>query len=469
LPKPMNMCGKERNNGADGKRAVLKTTHNMWLRLCLQLLLALWFLNVPAHALASDLILAEARLAVQQQTDRDYQFLETLYRYLHAHPELSFQERDTSARLATELKNIGFDVTANIGGHGVVGMLKNGKGPVLMIRTDMDALPITEETGLPYASRVRARDSQDRHVGVMHACGHDMHMTVFVGTARALMQLRGRWSGTLMMVAQPAEEKGAGAKAMLEDGLFTRFPVPDYGLALHVAPDLPAGKVGYCEEYAMANVDSVDITLNGVGGHGAAPDKTKDPVVMAAELIMDLQTIVSREINPIEPAVVTVGSVHAGTKHNIIPDTARLQLTVRSFSEETRSRILTAIKRKAEGVAHCAGAPAPSVNIKADPTPALHNDPRLTKRLATTFEQALGPENVIPRDPEMIGEDFARYGRTKENLPIFMFRLGTADGNSGGKEPQSLHSSRYAPVVEASLRTGVFVMAMAALELLESK
>ncbi len=447
----------------------MKTTHNLWLSVCLQFLLAFWSLNFCAYALASDLSFAETRLAVQRQTDQDYPFLETLYRYFHAHPELSFQERDTSARLAKELKNIGFDVTTNIGGHGVVGMFKNGKGPVLMIRTDMDALPISEETGLPYASRVRTRDSQGRDVGVMHACGHDMHMTVFVGTARVLMQLRDRWSGTLMMVAQPAEEKGAGARAMLEDGLFTRFPVPDDCLALHVAPDLPAGKIGYCEEYAMANVDSVDITLNGVGGHGAAPHRTKDPVVMAAELIMALQTIVSREINPIEPAVVTVGSVHAGTKHNIIPDTAHLQLTVRSFSDETRSRILKAIKRMAEGVALIADAPAPSVKIKADPTPALYNDPALTKRLVKTFERALGSENVVPRDPEMIGEDFARYGRTKEDVPILMFRLGTAEGNSVGKEPQSLHSSRYAPVVEASLKTGVFVMVMAALELLETK
>ena len=337
-----------------------------------------------------------------------------------------------------------------------------------MIRTDMDALPIIEETGLPYASKIRTQDSQGRDVGVMHACGHDMHMAVFVGTARVLMQLRDRWSGTLIMVAQPAEEKGAGAKAMLHDGLFTAFPVPDYVLALHVAADLPVGKVGYREGYAMANVDSVDITINGVGGHGAAPHKTRDPVVMGAELIMALQTIVSREINPIEPAVVTVGSIHSGTKHNIIPDTAHLQLTVRSFSDETRSRILKAIKRMAEGVAYGAGAPAPLVKIKADPTPALYNDPALTNRLVKTFKQVLGPGNVVPRDPEMIGEDFARYGRTKENVPIFMFRLGTV-GKDAREDGPSLHSSRYAPVVETSLKTGVIVMVTATLELFEGR
>ena len=447
---------------------MLKSTNFLRVVFCFLLLPALSFLNPPAYASASGRPAEEFQGAIQRQTDQDYAFLESLYRYFHAHPELSFQERETSERLSTELKNIGFDVTTQIGGYGVVGVLKNGKGPVVMIRTDMDALPIIEETGLPYASKIRTQDSQGRDVGVMHACGHDLHMAVFVGTARVLMQLRDRWSGTLMMVAQPAEEKGAGAKALLDDGLFTRFPVPDYVLALHVAADLPAGKVGYREGYAMANVDSVDITINGVGGHGAAPHKTRDPVVMGAELIMALQTIVSREINPIEPAVVTVGSIHSGTKHNIIPDTAHLQLTVRSFSDETRSRILKAIKRMAEGIAHGAGAPAPLVKIKADPTPALYNDPALTNRLVKTFKQVLGPGNVVPRDPEMIGEDFARYGRTKENVPIFMFRLGTV-GKDAQEDGPSLHSSRYAPMVETSLKTGVIVMVTATLELFEGR
>lgn len=454
---------------------MLKSTNSLRVFFCLLFLLVLSFLNFPAYARESGTSLTDLQRAVQRGTDQNYPFLETLYRYFHSHPELSFQERNTSARLATELKTVGFDVATNIGGYGVVGILKNGKGPVIMIRTDMDALPITEETGLPYASGIRTQDSQDRDVGVMHACGHDMHMAVFVGTAQVLMQLKNRWSGTLMMVAQPAEEKGAGAKAMLDDGLYTRFPVPDYVLALHVAADLPTGKVGYCEGYAMANVDSVDITLNGVGGHGAAPHKTKDPVLMAAELVVVLQSIVSREINPTEPAVVTVGSIHSGTTHNIIPDTAHLQLTVRSFSDETRSQILKSIKRMAEGVAFGAGAPAPLVEIEADPTPALYNDPALTKRLTKTFEQTLGPGNVIPRDPEMIGEDFARYGRTKENIPIFMFRLGTVGtdaaggGPLGGKELPTLHSSRYAPEVETSLNSGVIAMVSAALELFETK
>ena len=447
---------------------MLKSTNFLRVVFCLLLLLAYSSSNHRSYARAAGIPNEELQGAVQSRTDLYYPSLEALYRHFHAHPELSFQERKTSDRLSTELKNIGFDVTTRIGGYGVVGVLKNGKGPVVMIRTDMDALPVTEETGLPYASKIRTQDSQGRDVGVMHACGHDLHMAVFVGTARVLMQLRDRWSGTLMMVAQPAEEKGAGAKALLDDGLFTRFPVPDYCLALHVAADLHAGKVGYCEKYAMANVDSVDITLNGVGGHGAAPHKTKDPVIMAAELIMALQTIVSREINPINPAVVTVGSIHAGTRHNIIPDTAHLQLTVRSFSDETRSRILEAIKRMTEGVAYGAGAPAPLVKIKGDPTPALYNDPALTQRLVKVFEQVLGPGNVVLRDPEMIGEDFARYGRTKEKVPIFMFRLGTT-GSGTGEEGPSLHSSRYAPEVQTSLKTGVLMMVTAALELFEGK
>ena len=304
-------------------------------------------------------------------------------------------------------------------------------------------------------------------MGVMHACGHDVHMTVFVGTAYVLTQMRERWSGTLMMVGQPAEEKGAGARAMLAEGLFTRFPVPDYCLALHVAADLPAGKVGYLSGYAMANVDSVDITVHGVGGHGASPQKTKDPVVMAAQIILALQTIVSREINPIDPAVVTVGSIHGGTQHNIIPDDVHLQLTVRSFSEKTRNRILTSIKRIAMGIAAAAGAPAPTVKIKEDPTPSLYNDPVLTERLVKTFKSVFGKENVVSRKPEMIGEDFARYGRTKEQIPICMFRLG-AMGQNQGEEPPSLHSSRFAPAAEVAIKTGVIAMTTAALELFET-
>jgi len=334
------------------------------LGFCFQLVLVLSFLQAPAFARQPQSSLHKSRNAIQPLIDQAYPSLETLYHYFHSHPELSFHEKETSARLSAELKAIGFAVSTQIGGYGVVGILKNGKGPTVMIRTDMDALPITERTGLPYASKIRKKDEEGRDVGVMHACGHDVHMTVFVGTAILLRQLHERWSGTLMMVGQPAEEKGAGAKAMLEDGLFTRFPTPDYCLALHVAADLPTGKLGYHKGYTMANVDSVDIAIHGVGGHGASPHKTKDPVVIAAQVVLSLQSIVSREINPIDPAVITVGSIHSGTKHNIIPDEAHLQLTVRSFSETTRTRLLTAIRRIAYGIAAAAGAPTPTVKIR---------------------------------------------------------------------------------------------------------
>ena len=442
-----------------------------WYVQVVPVLIFLWFSAFAGQPLYAS---QESDHSVRLLTDQAYPFLEKLYRHFHSHPELSFHEKETSARLAKELKKIGFHVTTQVGGYGVVGIFKNGKGPTVMIRTDMDALPVKEETGLSYASRIRTKNERNQDVGVMHACGHDMHMTVFMGTAYVLMKMKNSWSGTLMMIGQPAEEKGAGARAMLADGLFVRFPIPDYGLALHVAADLPAGKVGFRSGYSMANVDSVDITLHGTGGHGAAPHKTQDPVVMAAQLILALQTIVSREINPTDPAVITVGSIHSGTRHNIIPEEAYLQLTVRSFSEKTRKQLLTSIKRIANGIAAAAGVLAPTLRIREDPTPALYNDPILTKRLMRTFERTLGQENVVSRDPEMIGEDFSRYGRTAENIPICMFRLGAVGQNQSvkrsldGKEPPSLHSSQFAPVVKATIETGVGAMARAALELFET-
>jgi amidohydrolase len=438
------------------------------------LLLVLWLWWVPSGAQPSRIFTQEDQNNLNQIIRQRYPFLENLYIHFHSHPELSFNEAKTSARLAEELKDIGFDVSTKIGGYGVVGILKNGKGPTVMIRTDMDALPITEKTALPYASSVRVKDKQGRDVGVMHACGHDVHMTVFVGTAFVLKQLKERWAGTLMMVGQPAEEKGAGARAMLADGLFRRFSVPDYCLALHVAADLPAGKVGYCEGYAMANVDSVDITVHGAGGHGASPHQTRDPVVAAAQIILALQSIVSREISPIDPAVITVGSIQSGTKHNIIPNEAHLQLTVRSFSNKTRVLLLNAIKRISKGISEAFGMAAPTIKIKEDPTPALYNDPALTERLVKTFNGVMGQENVVSRDPEMIGEDFARYGRTRAEIPIFMFRIGAAgqqqwqERKMAGKQLPPLHSSMFAPAAESTIKTGVKAMTAAALELFEA-
>jgi len=397
-----------------------------------------------------------------------------LYEQLHANPELSLREERTSARIAEELSRLGFAVTQRVGGYGVVGVLRNGAGPVVLVRTDMDALPVTEGTGLPYASTVRARDEQGREVGVMHACGHDAHMTVFLGTARVLAAVRDRWHGTLVMIGQPAEERGLGAKGMLDDGLFSRFPRPDFCVAEHVTPSLAAGQVGVVEGYAFANVDSVDVTIRGLGGHGASPSKTKDPVVMAAQFVNALQTIVSRRIDPVDPAVVTVGSIHGGTAYNIIPDEVRLQLTVRSYAPEVRRQIIEEIERIARGVAESAGVPAdrmPTVKLAEGFTPALYNDPALTRRLAAALRQALGEANVVVLKPEMVGEDFAAYGLADPRIPICMFRLGTSDpeairaGEHGGPLP-GLHSSRYAPVPGPTIRTGVTAMSTAVLDLL---
>lgn len=438
----------------------------------LLLWLVLWPSLAPSFGQPSANDRTDLPISLIDAIHQRYPYLETLYRHFHSHPELSFREMKTSARLAEELKAVGFEVTTNVGGYGIVAIFKNGKGPTVMIRTDMDALPITEETGLPYASRIRTKDQKGREVGVMHACGHDIHMTVFVGTARVLVQLKDLWSGTLMMVGQPAEEKGAGARAMLADGLFERFGIPDYCLALHVAADLPAGTVAYCEGYAMANVDSVDIKVHGRGGHGAAPHETKDPVVAAAQIILALQSIVSREINPTEPAVITVGSVQSGTKHNIISDEAHLQLTVRSFSDETRAQLLSAIERIANGISAAFDMPSPTFTIREDPTPALYNDPGLARRLGKTFGRVMGQDRVLLRDPEMIGEDFARYGRTRAKVPIFMFRIGTVgmndwqEGSLRGKGFPPLHSASFAPEALPTIETGVVAMASAVLELL---
>jgi amidohydrolase len=286
-----------------------------------------------------------------------YPKLDALYRHFHAHPELSLHEEKTSAKLAEELREVGFQVTHPVGGQGLVAVLRNGQGPTLLIRSDLDALPVTEQTGLPYASTVQTKDDKGNTVGVMHACGHDVHMTVLAGTARVLNTLKDRWRGTLVLIGQPAEERVQGARAMLADGLFKRFPKPDMAIALHCAADLPAGMVGVNGGHVLANVDSVDVVIRGVGGHGAWPHRTKDPIVLAAETVLALQTIVSRETDPLEPAVVTVGSIHGGTKYNIIPDEVRLQLTLRSYSDDVRKHTITAIKRITRGLAQAAGLP----------------------------------------------------------------------------------------------------------------
>ncbi len=440
------------------------------------LLISALFLSQPALAQNGPALDQQVISKLDKLIDKELSYLFDLYKYLHANPELSYHEVNTAKRIAKELRALGFEVTEGVGGHGIVAILKNGDGPTVMVRTDLDALPVQEQTGLPYASKVRTTDDQGNEVYVMHACGHDMHMTSFVGTARVLSQLKDYWRGTLMMIGQPAEERGGGARAMLADGLFERFPRPNYALALHVSASLPAGTIGYREGYALANVDAVDITIRGAGGHGAYPHRTKDPIVLAAQTILALQTIVSREIAPIEPAVVTVGAIHGGTKHNIIPDEVHLQLTLRSYSDEVRNHTIEAIKRITRGLAMAAGVPEdrmPIVTVADEYTPATYNDPELTLRLAEVLKQSLGKSNVIHTEPVMGGEDFGRYGRVEPRIPICIFWLGTVDpakieeSKKTGKPLPSLHSSLFAPVPEPSIRTGVKAMATSVLELLK--
>lgn len=413
--------------------------------------------------------------AVRRAVDAELPSLVELYKYIHSHPELSLQEQQTAARLAKELKGLGFEVTEKVGGTGIVAVLKNGKGPTVLVRTDLDALPVTEQTGVPYASKVRSRDRDGNDVGVMHACGHDVHMASWVGTARVLAGIKDKWQGTLIMIGQPAEEVGAGARAMLDDKLYERFGRPDYCLALHSDSRIPHGQINYSEGLALANVDSVDITVRGRGGHGAAPHTTVDPIVLAAKIVLDLQTIVSREMNPIEPAVVTVGSIHGGTKHNIIPNDCKLQITVRTTTDATRKHVLDSIERIAKAAAVGMRAPEPEVRIAAEEfTPALINDAGLTRRTTGLFKELLGADNVHLVPPMLGGEDFSRYAlRGDQKIPIFMYFLGTvaperyADSlKPGGKPLPSMHSDLYAPVPEPSIRTGVLTMSMAVLNLM---
>ncbi len=396
-----------------------------------------------------------------------------IYRGFHLAPELSSQEEKTAAKLADVLKKLGCEVQTGVGGHGVVALLKNGPGPTLMVRTDLDALPVTENTGLVYSSQVKVEKADGTTTGVMHACGHDIHITSLIGVAQYLASHKQDWSGTVMFIGQPAEETGRGARAMLEGGLFEKFPKPDMALALHVDALLASGKIGYRPGYTLANVDSVDITLHGRGGHGASPHSTIDPIVQAAQLIVSLQTLVSREIDPVTPGVVTVGSIHAGTKHNVIPDDCHLQLTVRSYSDDVRRTLLDGIRRKANAVAAGSGAKEPTINILEDEfTPALFNDEKLVERVLPSLQKAIGAENLVLAEPAMGGEDFSRYGRA--GVPIFMFRLGSVDpkrlaGYKRTGDIPSLHSAVYYPDAEPTLQTGITAMATAVLDLLPPK
>jgi hippurate hydrolase len=416
--------------------------------------------------------------------DRDIAQLVTTYKALHAAPELSHHEEKTAAFMATQMRALGFTVTERVGkyaqpewtSYGVVAVLKNGTGPTVLVRTELDALPVEEKTGLPYASKVKTKDDAGQDVSVMHACGHDIHMTSFLGTAKMLVALKDQWHGTLVMIGQPAEETVNGARAMLTDGLYTRFPKPDFALALHDSADVEAGKITWCPGYAMASSTSVDLVIRGLGGHGARPEATKDPVVIAAQTVLALQTIVSREKSALDPAVITVGSIHGGTKRNIIPDEVTLQITIRTYKEEVRQNILASIERIAKGMALAAGVPedrAPILRvIESENAPSTYNDPELSERIAAAIGSTIGKDKVIRAQPLMVSEDFGRLSLDHQ-IPAFMFWLGAVEpsrveaATKSGKPLPSLHSSLFEPLPEPTLRTGIKAMTTAVLELMK--
>ena len=411
--------------------------------------------------------------------EEDMPQLMEVYRDLHANPELSFQEVRTAKLLAERARALGFEVTEGVGKTGVVAVMRNGDGPTVMLRADMDGLPVVEQTGLPFASTREGVPASGVETGIMHACGHDTHMTGWLGAAQLLVERKDQWQGTLVMILQPAEEIGLGAIAMIEDGLYTRFPKPDYVLGFHDAAQFPAGMIGFSPGYALANVDSVDITIPGVGGHGAYPHTTKDPIVIASSIVMRLQTLVSRETDPQDAAVVTVGSFHAGAKHNIIPDEARLQLTVRSYSDETRKRLLDGIARIAKAEAQAAGLPEdkmPVVTVEDPYTPSTYNDPGFTEKVANGFRQRFGDDRVVKVPPVMGGEDFSQFKRADpDNVQSFIFWVGGVPqeefeaAQRGEATLPSLHSPFWAPDAEKVIFTAAEAMAGAVLELIPRK
>ena len=450
------------------------------------------FAAVSAAALA---VAGAARADLRADVAADYAHLEALYEDFHANPELSFKESRSAARMAAEFEAAGFEVTTGlgdawtkakakadagavldgVGGYGVVGVLRNGEGPTVMIRADMDALPLEEKSGVAYASRARGVDYLGTEAPVMHACGHDVHMTALIGAARRLAAMKDQWSGTLVLLAQPAEELGLGALAVLDDGLYRRFPRPDYNIALHVNGTDPAGSVAYTPGYALAAVDTVDIVVKGVGGHGAVPHLAKDPIVVAAQIVTALQTLVSRELDPLDSGVVTVGALNAGFKHNIIPDEARLKITIRSYKDDVRKKLRDGVARIARAQALSAGLPealAPEVTYEEDTLVATYNDPALTVRVAAALARQLGEARVYETPPVMGGEDFAYFSRQDPAVPSFIFWLGGGDPKAvaaaragKGPIPPSNHSPFFAPVPEPTLKTGVEALTAAALDL----
>jgi amidohydrolase len=443
----------------------------------LRLLPTLWCTIMPA--------LGVAQQTPQSLADAQLSSLLGIYKDIHSHPELSGYEERTALLVAKELRAAGCQVNEHVGkyenskfkGYGVVGVMKNGDGPIVLVRTDMDALPVEEDTGLPYASKAVAKNDEGKDVHVMHACGHDAHIAAFIGTARALAKLKDQWHGTILFVAQPAEETGNGARALLKDGLYEKFGKPNFALGFHDKADLETGHIGVTEGYTYANVDAVDIIVRGVGGHGAYPYKTKDPIVLAAEIVNALQTIASRENNPLDPIIVTVGSIHGGTKRNIISDEVKMQLTIRTYKADTRQRVLAAIERIAKGIAMAGGVPperTPIVTVSKDEyCPATYNNPELTRRLIAVWKASLGNDNVEIVDPTMGGEDFSEYSLPDHSIPAVDFHIGAvepakiAEYKQAGKELPTLHSSKFAPVPEPTIRVGVIGMTSAVLELMK--
>ena len=430
-------------------------------------------------------LLAFGQPTPQSIADAELPSLLTIYKDIHSHPELSTKEQRSSAIVAKELRAAGCEVTENFGHYdnpdwkcyGVVGVMKNGDGPTVLVRTDMDALLVQEQTGASYASKVTMTNVEGKEMPVMHACGHDIHMSALIGTARALGKLKDKWHGTIIFIGQPAEEMVGGARAMLHAGLYDRFGKPAYAVALHDNAEIEAGKIGITAGYYNATVDSVDVTVKGMGGHGAYPHKTKDPITLSAEIINAWQTIASRENNPLDPIVVTVGSIHGGTKHNIIPDEVKMQLTVRTYKPEVRQRVLSAIEQIAKGCATAAGLPPdkmPEVNVlHAEHVNAVYNNPELTKRVKATLKSAIGDENVVDKDPTMAGDDFSEFSLPDHSIPACMFNVGAVDpakaaeAKKTGASLPSLHSSKFLPLPEPTIRVGIIGMTSAVLDLMK--
>jgi hippurate hydrolase len=413
---------------------------------------------------------AQSRSGVASEVQSVYASAVSLYQHLHSNPELSARETATAAKMADELKQLGFEVTTGVGGTGVVGVLKNGSGPTVMLRTELDALPVQENTGLPFASKVRVKDASGIDVPVMHACGHDLHMASWVSAAKILAGSRGTWKGTLVMIGQPAEETGAGAKAMVDDGLLTRFPRPDYAISVHDDARRPSGEIGYRAGPVLSNADALTIRIFGRGGHGARPETTIDPVVIAARTVLALQTIVSREMNPFNPTVITVGSIHGGTKNNVIPDEVVLQLTVRSFTTPVREQLLSAIERVVKAEAAAAGATKAPTIERVPTADALVNDSTLTRRVSAALVRALGSSRAVDGNPEMVSEDFSVFQLA--GIPTLQMRIGAVEPGKfaaamkSGETLPSLHSSGFAPDLEPTMKAAIMAEVIALRELM---